>query len=260
MKTTTNKPAQKIGAALVKRGFMVTVEEDRIVFSAGNGKQDYRDARQLLEFTGVPVCYSGLQMQILSPVITPEVLRMIEKMPVPYNRAAIPLHFHTWKAFTKRNHGVRWNSLSLDRGIALLVKAMSAAGVLVTGGCDGHRTKTPQVYFASEWAAAWFNIVQERYLNVEELAYNWQVVIDGKGSPRLQASLGGWDRWTLPMIQSDTVKMGLALLQMASELRGLRRDIFKNRSMREQAESLKNDFPALCQWMNEMIEKGAANV
>lgn len=260
MKKTVENPTQKIGKALMKRGFMVKVEDDLIVFSAGNGKLDFRDARQVLEFAGVPVCYLELQMQILSPVIPPDVLRMIEEMPVHYNRPEILLYCHTWKAFTKRNHGVRWNSLSLDRGIALLVKSLSAAGIMVTGGCDGHGTRAPKVYFASEWAAAWFNIVKDRFLNTEELAYKWVVIADGKGSPRLQASIGGQERWSTQMIQSDTVKMGLVLLQEAPKLRELRRQTFKNRSMRAQAERLKNDMTALCQWMNDMINKGADNV
>ncbi|MFH5186325.1 hypothetical protein ACHHV8_28965 [Paenibacillus sp. TAB 01] len=248
-------PAEKLGEALAKRGFLARVQEDRVIFSTGNGKQDLMDVRHLLEHHGIPVCYSGNQMQVLSPVMPLEVLRAVEVMPVRYGRSSIPNAFDSWKAFTKRNHGLRWNTLSLDKGIAFLVKALSEAGILVTGGCDGHGRHEPRIYFASVWAAAWFRVVSERILQRQSLNYEWKVVISTNGSPSLQAALGENTKWTARAIRQDTVSMAFVLRESASQLRALRRTSFKNRSMRKQAEALSQDFEGLCQWMTTLLNE-----
>ncbi|MDF2958624.1 MAG: hypothetical protein K0S39_359 [Paenibacillus sp.] len=258
--TMVMNPAEKLGEVLAIRGFLVKVQEDRVIFSAGNGERDLTDVRRLLEHHGIPVCYSGNQLQVLSPVVPLEVLRTVEVMPVRYGRTPIPNGFDSWKAFTKRNHGLRWNSLSLDKGIAFLVKAMSEAGILVTGGCDGHGKHEPRIYFASVWAAAWFRVVSDRILQRQNLNYEWKVVLSTDGSPCLQAALGKNAKWTARATRQDTVSLAMALRESASQLRELRRASFKNRSMRKEAEALSNDFEGLCKWMTALLnEKGANN-
>lgn len=252
-------PAEKMGMALAKRGFLVKVQEDRVIFSTGNGDRDLNDIRQLLKHYGVPVCFSANQMQMLSPVANPEVLRAIEAMPVRYPRSSIPNGFYSWRAFTKRNHGMRWNSLSLDKGIAFLVKAMSEAGILVTGGCDGHGKQEPRIYFASVWAAAWFCVVSERFLSRQDLNYEWKVMHSTEGSICLQAVLGENERWTARAICHDTASLAASLRKSATQLRELRRTSFKNRSMRKQAVELSNDFDGLCQWMAVLLNEGVKN-
>ncbi|MCI3923511.1 hypothetical protein MO973_25115 [Paenibacillus sp. TRM 82003] len=149
----TEQAAEALQEALRRRGFLTRVEGDRVVFSSGNGKRDYADVRRLLEAEGVPACYSGDAVQVLCPSLPRSIAADILRMPVRYGRAELPKGFHGWKAFTKRGHGARWNTLSLDRGIAYLVKALSEAGILVTGGCDGHGRAEPKVYLASDYAA-----------------------------------------------------------------------------------------------------------
>ncbi|WP_438349414.1 hypothetical protein ACP8HI_01625 [Paenibacillus sp. FA6] len=248
-----NQQVLKLAATLVKRGFLLEVEGDCISLSAGNGPQDYKDLKHLLERAGVPVCYSGLQMQILSPIIPIEVLRLVEALPVHYARSHIPDYFYSWKAFTRRSHGVKWNSLSLDRGVAILVKTLSASGILVTGGCDGHRRQAPQVFFASIWSAAWFHVLQQQYLELTGLYYDWEVVIDKHNNPSLQAILAEHQKWNISMIQHDGLIISEMLHEIGPQLRVMKRQIFKNRSMRQQAESLENNFDELCEWMIDLI-------
>ncbi|WP_028550847.1 hypothetical protein [Paenibacillus sp. UNC451MF] len=255
-------PAKYLAQALTRRGFLVKVENDQVIFSAGNGKRDFEDVRQELERSGIPVCYSGLRIQVLSPMIPLKALYAIEKMPVRYGRSPIPNGFDSWRAFTKRNHGLRWSSLSLDKGIACLVKAMSEAGILVTGGCDGHGKHKPRIYFASMWAAAWFHVVYERINAKHLLHYTWKVVIPegGNGSPCLQAIQAEGMKWSERWIRQDALTMALMMREWAEQLRELRRTSFKNRSMRKESEALAHDFEALCQWMTDKLDEKEAAV
>ncbi len=254
------RSAAKLGEALKERGYLVSVEGDQLMFAAGNGERDYADVRRLLEEAGMPVLYAASRMQILSPVLPMEVLRRVRSQRVEYGRAYIPERFHTWKAFAKRNHGVRWDSLSLDRGIAYLAKTMSEAGILVTGGCDGHGKHAPKVYLASDWAAAWMAVVMEEFLERDELYYRWEIKPMANGSPQLTAVLGEGQRWMTGAVRADGVVIGEQLRKLAPMLRKLRRDRFKYRSMRSTAEALKGDHDALLAWMTALVKGGAGHV
>lgn len=177
----------------------------------------------------------------------------IARLPVRYGRAHIPNGYHTWRAFTRRNHGVKWNSLALDKGIAFLVKAMSEAGILVTGGCDGHMRSRPRVYFASAFAAAWFRIIKRRYLNDLRLHYRWDVFAPEGADAVLSATHGDRNRWNVRLVQEDAIAIGIRLRELAPVLRETRRKYFKNRSMKQTALQLENDFSALSDWMNEKL-------
>lgn len=251
-------PAEMLHEALKRRGFLTRVDGDTVVLSAGNGERDARDVRSLLEASGVPICYTeqGCRLQVLSPVITGKICAELNRLQVRYGRSHIPHGFDSWRAFTKRNHGLRWNTLSLDRGIAYLVKALSEAGFLVTGGCDGHGRHEPQVYFASSYAAAWFKIAMQDRLASLHLHYKWEVVEpgDSQGSTKLQASLSAAaGRWSLKLIQQDVLVIGDELRRQAESLRAERRSRFKHRSMLAGAERLQHDFTAICEWMGGVL-------
>ncbi|WP_409344242.1 hypothetical protein [Paenibacillus sp. MBLB4367] len=246
-------PAEQLHEALKKRGFLSSVDGDLVLVSGGNGCNDYSDLRQFLEGNGIPACYSGEQVQILCPVLPGTYMAKLSALPVRYSRPNIPNGFHSWRAFTKRNHGVKWNTLSLDRGIAYLVKTMSEAGILVTGGCDGHGRQEPRVYFASAYAAAWFDVIRRNSFAEFKLNYRWEVVEGSDNtSPRLQAVREQDSPWSMRMIREDAMTLGDWLRKDADRLRRARRETFKNRSMKLDAERMSASFTGLCSWMENM--------
>ncbi|TDK59499.1 hypothetical protein E2K98_19970 [Bacillus salipaludis] len=60
--------------------------------------------------------------------LTEEELRKIIWYKARNHEAGGGRGWRTWKYFKKRNHGPKINTFSLETGIALLVKAMRAAG------------------------------------------------------------------------------------------------------------------------------------
>lgn len=254
--------AEQLHEALRERGFLTRVDGDRVVLSGGNGNRDFADVRRLLEAEGVPACYSGVSIQVLCPSLPRSILLELSHMPVRYGRAELPHGFHGWKAFTKRGHGVKWNTLSLDRGIAYLVKGLSEAGVLATGGCDGHGRAEPRVYLAGDYAAAWLELNLPALTEGLKLHYRWEVTPGSdNASPRLQAVRGEEAPWSRRKIREDALMIGGRLREKAEELRAVRRRTFKHRSMKQDAEqAAAAGFTELCAWMSTILNKGADRV
>ncbi|GEN36605.1 hypothetical protein [Aneurinibacillus danicus] len=251
----TMSAAEKLGEAFLAHGFLVKVQGDRLIFSPGNGLEDMNVVRKILERAGVPALYNGWEIQILVPHIPNHLALSIMKKPKRRANYYIPYGYHGWRGFTKRNHGLRFNTLNFDPGIALLLKAMSEAGILVTGGCDGHEQKAPRIYFASRWAMAWFEILRERFMQRLDLHYKWEVDILTSGSPSLYALKAEDEGWELKKIQHDTVQMALILHKHAVSLRQVRRDTFKFKSMYLDAKNLENNYHALYSWMKEILKQ-----
>lgn len=257
LKSEVMSAAEKLGEAFLARGFLVKVKGDRLIFSPGNTLEEMGEVRRILERAGVPALYDGWQVQILAPRIPNHVALHIMKKPGRHAHYYIPYGFHCWRGFTKRNHGLRFNAHHFDPGVALLIKAMSEAGILVSGGCDGHERENPRLYFASPWTAAWFEIIREELMLELPLHYVWNVKIPDVGSPMYYAVKPDYEQWDRKKIQHDTVQMALILRQNAERLRIERRQAFKFRSMRDTAKTLKRDYPTLRSWMEEQYRATA---
>lgn len=249
----TMSAAKKIGEALLVRGFLLKVEEDTIVLSSGNGMNDVRDVRMILEREGVPAMYDGNRIQILAPDVPRSIITKIIRKPAIRQNYYIPGYFDSWKSFTRRNHGLRYNTLVFDPGVALLIKSMSEAGLLVTGGCDGHRRKAPLIWFASSWNGAWFSVIFDNLLVDLPLHYDWSVVFSPNGGAEFRAFSNQDQTWDIKKIQHDTCTMALKIREHASELREIKRKIFKHRSMKEQALQLANNSEALIRWVGDLF-------
>ncbi|WP_088034878.1 hypothetical protein [Evansella clarkii] len=158
-------------------------------------------------------------------------------------------HFRSWKYFIKSIHGPRIKAFSLDPGVALLVKALSAAAITTNSCCDGHGRKAPEITFYGRYNAAWF-LVLFNNMEKSDLNYCWEIEnktgkdIDVKGnSPS--------DKWEIKKVMEDTLKIADYFLVNADKFSRIKREIFfRNRN--STSKYLKQlDFNQLVEWMED---------
>ncbi|MBP1154023.1 MULTISPECIES: hypothetical protein [unclassified Paenibacillus] len=236
--------------ALRTRGFFVRYLANRLILQPGSGRRDVRYLQKLFDALHIQASYRE-DMVILDEFhVTEELVERISLFRAYNQESWCPQHMRSWKAFTKRRHGYKLDTLTLDAGVAYLVKMLSKAGILTEMSCDGHGKRPPSIWFAGGFNAAWFEMISHKLLSAEDFHYRW-IVEEKRGNQILTAKKPLSESWNLAYVQEDAMKLGAYLDEHADELRDAKRSSFKYRSMKEQAMVLSGDFAALKMWMRE---------
>lgn len=236
--------------ALRTRGFFVTHLANRLILQPGSGRRDLSYLQMLFHALQIGAVYREDMIIMDDFHFTEDLAERISFFRAYNQESWCPQHMRSWKSFIKRRHGYKLDALTLDAGVAYLVKMLSKASILTEMSCDGHGRRPPCIWFAGGWNAAWFELISEKLLSEEKLHYRW-IVEEERSSPILTAKKSGSESWNLALVQEDAIKIGDCLDKYAEELRECKRRSFKYRSMKDQAELLSDNYAALKTWMKE---------
>lgn len=216
---------QKVAEALRYRGYFVTVKEDGIYLSSANHREDLLSFISSFKEVGL-TCTDEGKLGLLPELDIEKAVEAIRFMPGRNHESGGTPYWGTWKYFIKRKHGPKIRTITLDPGIALLTKAISAVGISTIMCCDGHGRRAPHVMFDGAHNGIWFDLIQKQWMEEIELYYSWEV---GTGQSErymvLQAQKGKEQRWDIGRIQEDAYRMSQFLLNRAEELSDLKRHI-----------------------------------
>lgn len=217
---------QKVTEALRYRGYFVNVKEDGIYLSSSNHKDDLHFFKRWFEELGVSSTNEG-KVGWRSDLDIEKVVDKIRFMPGRNHEAGGTAYWGKWKYFVRRKHGPKIRTITLDPGIALLTKAISAAGIATIMCCDGHGRRAPYVMFDGEHNGIWFDLIQKQWMQVMELNYQWVVSpCRNNWYMVLQAKKEKKQSWDLSNIQEDAYRISEFLLDKTEELSELKRHVF----------------------------------
>lgn len=238
---------EKLAKALESRGFLIKQETDHIYFSHGNLEADLPLLKKLFNDLGCGVTVEERRICVNEP-LTEEQLHKITWYAARNHEAGGGPGWRTWKYFSKRNHGPKVSTFSLETGVALLVKALSAAGIITINSCDGHGKSSPKIWFCGRQNAIWFNILFQEAKEHLDLTYEWKLETKLSIDPLFEAhSLTG--RWNHLNVLEDTKKIAEFFLENALEISATKREIFGKqlKSTRKVVKQLSDD--QLHEWM-----------
>ncbi|NOU96311.1 hypothetical protein GC093_24255 [Paenibacillus sp. LMG 31456] len=245
---------ERLTVALRRRGFFITYLENRLILHAGSGKWELLLLQRLFDALQIKAAFNKDSVIMDDEFYFTEAMAEQVSFFGAYNQESqCPQHMRSWKTFVKRRHGYKLDTLTLDAGVAYLVKMLSKTGILTEMSCDGHGKQAPTIWFAGAWNAVWFEIVCGKLMAEERLHYRWTVEEDRRGSHLLTAKKAPMEKWNLELVQKDALQIGAYLELYAEELVVSKRQYFKHRSMKEQAMLLSQDYEALKSWMKEKV-------
>lgn len=145
---------------LLRRGFLVRLTSEGILFSLGNTKEDLKFLKKFTnsdDFLISRECRSFPFRINFNSFEKERIDRMIFSAVSPgfgltFRRPEDPL-----KDFKKQIFGFRLDIEPLDIGIAAFVKALSIASVKTCYSCDGHDDKDPELELMNEIHYRWFD-------------------------------------------------------------------------------------------------------
>lgn len=86
-------------------------------------------------------------------------------------------YWSSWNYFRSRRHGFKVPVNYLEPGIAYLVKAVSAAGMLTYTACDGHLDKYASIGFCGQFNSDFFRLILHDYVNQQlNLSCKWEII------------------------------------------------------------------------------------
>ncbi|TVY08372.1 hypothetical protein [Paenibacillus cremeus] len=236
--------------ALKTRGFHVGHLTNQLWLKGGSGRHDQRYLREVLGAAQIGFREQEEMFILESFLLTEEVIDRIEMYKAYNQESWCPLELQSWKAFTKRRHGLKLDTLTLDPGVSYLIKQLSHAGILTMMSCDGHGRSSPKIWFSGLFSAAWFEIIINKLMKLEGLHYTWIVEEDTRNYRILTARKLRGEQWDRRHVQEDSIKLGEWFAEHAKELRENKQCIYKHRSMKARATSLVDNYDELKNWMN----------
>lgn len=156
--------------ALKKRGYLI----NNLYLSKGSHHRDLVDITDLLNSLSIKHEWNENELQVNNELIE-GMYKNILCFPANNRETNTPIYLASWRNFTRRKHGPKIQTKTLEPGVALMVKALSAIGITTVNSCDGHGKNKPIIDFASFHNAAWFEILQDKYLSNGSLIYKWKV-------------------------------------------------------------------------------------
>ncbi|WP_312755876.1 hypothetical protein [Rummeliibacillus suwonensis] len=244
---------EKVQEALMMRGLFVEVQNEILVFSKHNAKNDVKNVQSVLNQLNIPfIMQDENKLEILINQIS--ILQMEKILTAgghPFDINAKGYHQY-WRFFVNRRFGFRVNTFQLEYNMASFVRAANLAGIATYAGCNGHLKKSPRFQLAGPFMGAWFTLIQKHYFQDLKLNYNWKVMYDGFTGAELRAT--GNQEWCQHKIHEDTLKMAFVLKEHAANIRELKNTHFK----RAQKQFIKkwvekNDFKAIENWMDSIV-------
>lgn len=127
---------EKLAHSLKQRGFLITKMDDHIYFSKGNHEDELERLEKMFKELNIPVKIDGRKVYLLEDHLDQTDLDNITWYKARNYEAGGGSGWRSWKYFVKRNHGPKVNTFVLETGVALLVKALSAAGIVTIGSCE----------------------------------------------------------------------------------------------------------------------------
>lgn len=254
---------ERLAEALEMRGFLVEKNGLFLKLSSGSATSDITDLKSLLTKLNIPVFWDGDCFQLLTnrlPVIMMK--KIIKQKGTEFPVSMNDYHFK-WRAFVNRKHGLKVDTMKLDPYIACLVKAVNQVGIACLAGCDGHLRHAPNLQFSGVYNGAWFQIVQNHYLNELKLNYSWEVEYKGNSGARLVARKKDSEQWNMKMIYEDTLTMAYKLKERSSEIKDSKTSSFKrNHQMKLEAETyrINSQFEELVEWMKKYSQQTRADI
>lgn len=249
----------RVAEALQMRGLFLEIKNDVIVLTDENTKEDIEKARELIDRLNIPTFWiADNKFQILTNRIPIVMMKKIMNA----RGHEFPIHMegyhYYWRAFVQRRFGIKVNALDLDPQVAMMVKMLNLAGITTLAGCNGHYHYCPNFQLSGVFQGAWFEVIQEKYLNNCVLHYKWRVHYGNQSGSSIIAEKNHNHTWDMNKIYQDTVQMALILKEHASEIRELKNKTFKrDGQMKEIAKffAQEKNYKELVLWMKEQIEK-----
>jgi hypothetical protein len=239
---------KELARVLESRGFLLTLKEDHLYFSKGNADRETGLLKEMFTDLNLNARVEGQQIYLIDENIPQDTLDKILWYRARNHEAGGGDGRRMWKYFIKRNHGPKINTFSLETGVARLVKALSAAGIITICSCNGHRLRSPEIHFCGKHNAIWFEVLFETIRPQLTFHYDWYIDRTARIDVPLKArrlEVG----WKLEFILEDTNKIAVYFLENAEYFSNMKKLLFgksKNRTRRLVREM---DMDQLYQWM-----------
>lgn len=239
--------------ALKSRGFQVKEDQGQIIFLQSSSAQDMYHATIILNKLDIPfIRKDQSSLEILVNQVPLSIFDKISKFGGrPYTIPYRECQTH-WRYFHNHRFGIRLNALDLEYNMASFVKAANLAGIRTVSGCNGHYKKSPRFQVVGEYYGAWFEVVQKLFMADLDLNYQWKVLYQGVTKAEIRA-IG--DNWDMDRIHQDTVKMAEKLEQHADQIRLLKTESFRKKSIQPKQFVRERRFNKLVQWMLQQCEQ-----
>ncbi len=149
-------PENKLLETLLWRGFAAETYQSGLLLHEHTHEQD----AAILIACGLDVQkierVEGSDRLFIAPQPTPDsLLKRIFELPPRNGMTGAPDIDDAFETFKSNEFGPRLDTEGLDRGTALLIKALNHAGVFTVMSCDGHGLKAPQIWLRSRWDYLW---------------------------------------------------------------------------------------------------------
>lgn len=239
--------------ALHLRGFLVTQHEDHIYLHQGNHQQDINDLEVLFNEHNIPATLHNRNIYLNHQEDQP-INDQVIIWHKAYNHESWIAHYGGFKYFTKSIHGPKIRTLSLETGVALMVKAISAAGITTFSSCDGHGQRAPRIDFHGKHNACWFQLHFHKMLRETNLSFNYQWTFQDKDKPFLDLVLKAISpsgRYKKHLVLEDSLKIAAYFLQQAQAISLTKRQLFKINRNRNRKLIKPMTFDELYDWMEE---------
>ncbi|WP_067724516.1 hypothetical protein [Oceanobacillus damuensis] len=241
-----------IQTALKMRGFFISKENGYLKLGKGSHSRDEVELKEMLEKLNIQATFSDNKIMITSEHIDNQKYEKILWYPAKNHEAGGNGGWRSWKYFSKGMYGPKIRTISLETGVALFVKALSAAGVRTISSCDGHGKKTPVVTFFGHYNACWFMVLKQHFIQDMKLNYDWKLMKWNNVDPDLIAE-SQTGKWELQLVLKDTHQMAEFLLKNGKGISELKRELFEaNRnSTRKLVKEMNKE--ELISWMEQKL-------
>jgi hypothetical protein len=241
--------------ALQLRGFLVTNQQNKHIYiSQGNHAHDTQNLIQLFEKYNIPAIIQDRNISLQEEQLptNPIDYNKIIWHPAQNHEAGGNGHPRGFRYFTKSIHGPKIRTLTLETGIARMVKAISAAGITTINSCDGHGKQAPAIYFYGTNNASWFHVQYQKMLRETKSRLNYQWIFTEKEKALTDPGVKGISlsrEYNLDLVLEDSLQIADYFFNKAQVISETKRIIFrKNRNtLSKQVKNM--TFDQLCEWM-----------
>ncbi|WP_066069768.1 hypothetical protein [Neobacillus soli] len=244
----------KLANALEMRGFLVKQIDNYIYFSLGNSEGELALLESLLSSLNFNFKIGGRKIFIYDEEIGNDTLKQIIWYPSRNHETDSGNGWYSWRYFIKRNYGPKINTFVLETGVALLVKAISAAGMVTDCSCDGHGQRAPFISFCGKYNAAWFQLLFQKQF--KQTAFHFEWVLENTESSSIYFTARSSNRmWDLNHVLEDTMQIARYFLQESHNFSRIKNEIFKGNYKSKRKMVKEMDFVELSGWMKEKYDE-----
>jgi hypothetical protein len=215
----------KLEQALQLRGFFISHKDGYYWLNKGSQPDDAKELKRMFETLKIPATFIDDKFIVDTDTIDNRCLQEIIWYPARNHEAGGNGGWRSWKYFIKGIHGPKISTVSLETGVALFVKSLSAAGIRTVLSCDGHGGKAPIIAFLGRYNACWFMVLYRNIFVNLPLNYSWELDYTECSDVHLTAKSKAGN-WNLQLVLEDTYLMANYLLENAQRISQIKRDLF----------------------------------